>query len=1744
MAETLRELVVALSLDSSNFSRNMRSINQQIKEAESTFRLAGAGVENFETTVAGTEAKLSMLGNKLTQQNRAVEQYSRALLAANSKLKENYDRHKDYSARLEQAKDRQEALRFEVETARFAYEKYRDTLGETDSATIAAKANLERYQEEHAEVTAVVSKLEGQVKALQKTMQNSADTASKAATDLNNAKAAARETDAEIKKLTEELYRMKSAWTQAGSTLTNFSKKCGTLSKALTKAGKTLTTTVTTPIVGLGTTAVKASMDFESSFAYVRKTVNGTEEDFNTLAEASKRMSTEIATSTDEINAVMATGGQLGIATEHIEEFARVMIDLSNASTDLDADTAATQLAKFANIMGTSQSQFSNIGSTIAMLGNNFATTEAPIAEMAMRIAGAGRQIGLTEAQVLGLATALSSVGIQAQAGGSSISKALIKMEVAATTGGDALKDFARVSGMTEQEFVSAWKSDPIKVFQRFIESLAEMNEEGISSVAVLDEIGISEIRLRDTMLRAVNATELFANAQDMAAEAWKENTALAQKSSVIYGTTASKLKNLKNTALLFAQRIGDDLNPTIQQIIDSVNGLLEKFLSLDQSQRQSIVKWAAFAAAIGPAVLILGKVVGAVGKVSGALGTAFTAIGKFSAKVSMAGGGLGGLLKTLVSSKLAMVALAAAVVYGAVKLVDYASGAKAAREALEGMAKTAKSWKETEADTFYSRSKGLSFFGMTKDDFKRNTASAQEWMNGILGIWSDGQKETDEIISNWTESFKSLTATTRESLQEMKDTADAAGYTSVSDQLQADIKTLDAMDKEITTLLKKRKNRKLTEKDKLRLQELIDTREAIEVKYKLTAADTEGFTTIRKKVEAEIARAEARGQEVSGEVYQEAMVAAAEGMASVNSALDTQYDKEYAVIQLIEDATERQAALDALNAKYNADRRAAALEYALLMADMVNPVWKQDNVQEAKGQIGELMQLLRQYSTAKTDSEKKAFLPELNKLTASMDEGALTEYVSLLTQIQSLLDSGMTEDEVQAMFPDIDFTTALDQLAAIQQFLKDNKWDTNLTSLNEMFGEAVGEEVLKITTDLDMTGAKARWEEWASNPGAITTDAIIAGYTEAENAEKQQPIVEAFVSKYTEIPEGANTAQLTPEGILAYVTKYAESTTGVDVSGLNPTNVTGIVSAYKELASGTDVSQLKPSEITAYVFKYLEENEVDTTGLTPDSVTATVMAYEEITGGASTAALKPSDIVGLIVKYAEAENVDLSALNSAQVEGIVTKFSEATGCDKSELMKEFVAYITEYKEANGVKKPTLNMQVGLSGYDMLAYRQWLKNNKVEVEGIVRLSEAYEDPTGALHDPGVKFWKDGQKIPVSAVTEDMLKPEDVAVLDKDGTMHVLITAEVTGAPEAIADMREQIAEVDQLGTTVWAHAAGIMPASLLDFIDAAERRIENFRHPGFLDFAWLTDLIDGEARLRTLDQSMQSDFNADRMAQLSTYVAEVVAAIKNGEAVSQEDIDNLNKILQFVQDLDAEGVGGNVTAGIAEGMTEAGWDTTAETVADNLEEAINSAFIIESPSKRMEPTGEYVAAGIGEGMVGYDFTTDVTSMVTALQTAISAALPGTLKNVGVNAMAGLKEGINAGRFSVITALKSAVQSAVTAAKQALKIASPSKVFRDEIGSMTMKGFGEGILEESKVQAKIVKNAARYLTGEAQEGAIAFGSTDNRKTYNNTSSVNLTGNNFYVRDEQDIRSLAIEIATLTRRQQRGRGLRMA
>ena len=1910
MAETLRDLVVSLSLQTDNFTRNIKSVNKQIAEAESQFKLAASGVEGFERSATGLATQLSTLERRLSLQKDAVTQYERALSAANDKLQECFSRQNDYAQRLTDAKTAQQALKEQVAAAAQQVRTYSATLGENDSATIAAKANLDALKTEYRNSCAEVKKLTGQNTALKKTTQNAADAVTDATTKLNTAQAAVRSTQveinqcsqslrlaqtnwdaagksidasktaivtfgkqielaesrfklatvgikdmdtsvtgltakltllndklrlqeqsvqqyeialkcakeqlaaaqqandpekirqasdavidaeaalnrakaavaatrAEIAKTNQQLNTAKSAWTEAGKNLEAFGKKCDSVSKKMTAAGRTLTTVMTTPILGLGATAVKASIGFESSFASVRKTVDATEAQFEQLAATSKKMSTEVAAGTDEINEVMAAGGQLGVATEHLSDFTHVMIDLGNSCEDLSADEAATTIAQFANIMGTSQSQFSNIGSTLVDLGNNFATTEKPIMEMAHRMAGAGKQVGLTEAQVLGFAAALSSVGIEAQMGGSAFSKALVKMEVASATGGEALDDFGKVAGMTAQQFKTLWDNDPAAAFQAFIVGLSKLDDEGESAIKTLSDIGINEIRLRDTLLRATNATELFSRAQNMANAAWEENTALTNEAGKRYSTTASKLTNLKNKALLFGQQIGDDLNPTIQSLIEGADNLLSKFLQMDEAQRKQIIQYAAIAAAIGPVLLLFGKVTKGIGSIS-------TGVGKFATAVGKAGGGIKGFLSVLGSSPAVWLAVAAATIYATVAIADYVSGAKQAREALKGMQETADKWKSTAAETFYGNSEGLSFFGMSKENFIKDKQSAQEWLDGLLAVWTDGEKESNEIVAHWTDSFKSLTDSTRTELQALKDTADKSGYTSVSKGLAADIQTLDQMDAEIARLLKKRQNGFFSEKDQIRLQELIDTRETIEVKYHLTPEETGGFETIAQKVEAEVARAQARGKtDADTPVYENAVKAAAEGMAAINAQIDERYDKEYGLIQLIEDETERQKALEDLNSRYNEERKAAAQEYAETLSSIVMPVWNQPEIQQASQQMDELFTKLREYSMA-SESEKPALLADLQALSSSMDKGALAEYLSLMTQIQSLLDSGMSEAEVQALFPDIDFSSQLDQFAGIVSYLDLIK--TDLPGLYSMFGESLPEEVLKIATDLDMTGAQARWDEFAANSGAITTEAIITGLSTGD----QQVNVDAFISSYTEVPEGASTAALTPKGLVAYVEKYAEVTGGADVSGLTPEIAECLVAGYKELASGADVSLLKPDEIVAYVSSYAQQQGVDISALSPEGLTAFVMAYEEATGGALTTALTPDDVTAMVAKYLQAENVDLSALTPDQIEAIVSRYAEATGCDKSQLLPSFTAYITEYREAEGVSVPKPKTQVIITGYDYLAYRQLQNNPDLTLELPVRLGELPDGELDKLMADGkVKFWKDGVEVPIEAIPDGTIDASTVASLDQDGTLHILITPEITGTKEAIDALSPVVDENYKLGGS-WQEAwAGIMPTTTMDMVDSALGRIQSYQET--LDYNWWdkfwASVFGASTDLGVLDQSMKSDFNPETVAEMSAYVAEVVSAIHQGVQVPEEDLNNLQTILDFLNGLDTTGTGTHIREGIAQGMTEAGFDSDAETVATNLETALNTALDIHSPSQRVKPVGEYVSAGVGEGMSGYDFSADAQGMASNIDSTLQTSMMGeslkkagtaaaqglsnamtsypmagtgrslatnvrsavqsslnrsTLRSAGVNAMAGLKAGILAGRFGVISAMRSAAREAVNAAKKELKIKSPSQVFRDEVGVMTMRGFGAGVLKESKEQAKVIRNASRFLTGEAREGAIVQSSSDNRRTYNNNVSSTIQVQQMVVRDEQDIRSLAVEIATLTRRQQRGKGLRMA
>ncbi|WP_339193079.1 phage tail tape measure protein [Paenibacillus sp. FSL W8-1287] len=439
-------------------------------------------------------------------------------------------------------------------------------------------------------------------------------------TRLNKAVAQYNKLHGELQKTTAEIDKQSSAWNKVSKQLDAAAKKMESIGQKMKSAGQEMSLMITAPLAAVGTAGAKASIDYETAFAGVRKTVDATEAEFKQFSDQIREMSKEIPAAATSIAGVAEAAGQLGVKKESIMGFTRTMTDLGVA-TNMAATDAATALARLANITQMPQDNFDRLGATIVALGNNLATTESEIVDMSLRLAGAGKQIGMTEAQILSFAGSLSSVGIEAEMGGSAFSRVMIDMANAAMMGGDSLKMFAAVAGMSSADFKKQFEKDATSALISFIEGLDRMSKAGENTFLVLDKLGLSEIRVRDTLLRASGAGDLFRNSIELGSKAWQENTALTDEANERYKTTASQLQMLGNRIVDAAITFGDALVPAIMAVLDSLEPLFVSieqgatwFASLDESGQKTVLTLVAIVAAAGPLLIVVGKLVESVG--------------------------------------------------------------------------------------------------------------------------------------------------------------------------------------------------------------------------------------------------------------------------------------------------------------------------------------------------------------------------------------------------------------------------------------------------------------------------------------------------------------------------------------------------------------------------------------------------------------------------------------------------------------------------------------------------------------------------------------------------------------------------------------------------------------------------------------------------------------------------------------------------------------------------------------------------------------------------------------------------------------------------------------------------------------------------------------------------------------------------------------------------------------------------
>lgn len=416
--------------------------------------------------------------------------------------------------------------------------------------------------------------------------------------------------------------------------------KIKTFGDNVSSLGGKLTTGLTLPLVASVGLVTKAASDYESAFAGVKKTVDETATvSYKNLSDGIRQMAKELPASAVEIANVAEVAGQLGIKAEDILTFSRTMIDMGE-STNLSAEEAATAIAKIANILGLTSDEYGRFGASVVDLGNNFATTERDIVEMTNRLAAGGKLAGLTAPDILGLATAMSSVGIEAEAGGTAMTQTLTAIGNAVSLTGkgaaDDLNLIAKTAGMTSEEFQQAWKEKPVVALQSFIKGLKDAQEKGVNMNAILAQLGMTGIRQSNMLKSLALASDKMGDAVDRSNKAWKENTALTNEANKRYETTESQLKMFKNQVTDLAIEFGGPLLKALRDglkagkpWIDILAEMAKHFSSMSEEEQRNVLKWAALTAGAGPALNLLGKGIGIVGGLTKGIGWLTKGTGK-----------------------------------------------------------------------------------------------------------------------------------------------------------------------------------------------------------------------------------------------------------------------------------------------------------------------------------------------------------------------------------------------------------------------------------------------------------------------------------------------------------------------------------------------------------------------------------------------------------------------------------------------------------------------------------------------------------------------------------------------------------------------------------------------------------------------------------------------------------------------------------------------------------------------------------------------------------------------------------------------------------------------------------------------------------------------------------------------------------------------------------------------------------
>ncbi|WP_435431807.1 phage tail tape measure protein [Staphylococcus hominis] len=667
-----------LTSSMSEIRQKMTQVSQSLTISANKFKLSGQTAQAYK-------ARISELNNGMKQQQLIVQNLSRQYDFAkkqygatsqeaqqlNVKLSEERLKLKELNTQLNQTTQAHNRLEMEQKQGISSMSQIRAKMSQFNDTLSLSRSNLARAGESvkaygnhlntlktnMSEQRVVLRELIAQYNHVATAQGRDSQEARELSSAITQQKIKMNELESELDQTTQSYKRLETEQRNAERlSSTGFGRSIQSVNKykdSIRNVGSTMRSVgsasmlyMTMPAVaGMGT-AIKSSIDWEQALAGVAKTTNMSGSELNKMGNEITKMSNTMPFAATEIAGVAEAAGQLGIKKQDITSFTRTMMNLGVA-TNLTADEAATEFARFANAANMPIKDVDRLGSTVVALGNSTATTEKEIVEMAQRLAGAGAQAGFSSDEIMSVSAAMSSVGIEAEAGGTAMTQIWNKMTKAVAEGGDTLDSFAKTAGVSGKEFAQIWENNPSKALSMFVKGLGETEGGAKGVLKALDDVGIKGIREADTIRRMANNHQVLDKALKTGSEGWKENSALTDEANIRYETMGSKLKMLKNTFINFARTIGDAVAPIVSFLADKLTGLFEHLQGTSNATKIAIAAFTLLGAAIPPLIVATGVLAHSIVGISEAM-TLLNATKGGAKFFSLFNGGIKGLLPNI----------------------------------------------------------------------------------------------------------------------------------------------------------------------------------------------------------------------------------------------------------------------------------------------------------------------------------------------------------------------------------------------------------------------------------------------------------------------------------------------------------------------------------------------------------------------------------------------------------------------------------------------------------------------------------------------------------------------------------------------------------------------------------------------------------------------------------------------------------------------------------------------------------------------------------------------------------------------------------------------------------------------------------------------------------------------------------------------------------------------------------------